>query len=261
LRRRTLAELRTGQLRVVANCGVLTEGFDDPGVDCILLARPTQSRPLYIQIIGRATRLHPGKDDALIIDFVGASSRHELVTLGKLFGLTPDSLQDQTVLEAIAAEEEARERRRVAARDRERQRIEGIIGRPVDLFHRKPLHWAQRGDVYVLAIPGGSLALHPVADGYRAVRLEGGRVVEQLAAPLPLHYAQGVAEDWARSHDAHRLAAPDAPWRSQPASDKQIALLNKMGIVVPPGLTRGAASDLITTAFASKTLGRRRRTA
>jgi superfamily II DNA or RNA helicase len=260
-RRHMLAELRAGRLRAMANCGVLTEGFDDPGIDCILLARPTHSRPLYVQIIGRATRLHPAKADALIIDFVGASSRRELVTLGSLFGLGRKSLDQRSILETIAAEEEERERRRVAARDSERCRIEGIIGRPVDLFHRKPLHWAQRGDVHALSIPGGSLALQPTGDAYVPVRLEGGRVVEQLAPPLPLHYAQGAAEDWARAHEVHTLATPDAPWRSQPASDKQIALLHKLGVVVPPGLTRGGASDLITTAFASKTLGRRRRTA
>jgi hypothetical protein len=209
--------------------------------------------------VGRATRLHPGKDDALLVDFVGASSRHELVTLGTLFGLQASSLQEHTVLEAIAAEEEARQRRRTAADQQERRRIEGIIGRPVDLFHRKPLHWAEQAGVYALSIPGGSPALQPIGDGYRAVRLECGRVVEHLAPPLPLHYAQGVAEDWARAHQVHTLAAPDAPCRAAPASEKQIALLTTLGIAVPPGLTRGGASDLITGAFASKTLGRRRR--
>jgi hypothetical protein len=249
----------------VANCGVLTEGFDEPSVDCILLARPTHSRPLYIQIVGRATRLHPGKEDALIVDFVGASSRHELVTLDTLFGLPARSLREQSVLEAIAAQERAQEQRRAAAErgsanEQERRHIEDIIGRPVDLFHRTPLHWAQRGDVYALAIPGGYLALEPNGDGYRAVRLEGGRVVEQLAPPLPLPYAQGVAEDWARTHDAHRLAAPNAAWRGKPATQRQITRLNSLGIAPPVGMTRGQASDLITTAFAARTVRRGRAT-
>jgi hypothetical protein len=113
--------------------------------------------------------------------------------------------------------------------------------------------------MYALAIPAGSLALHPAGDGYIAVRLEGGQVVEQLAPPLPLHYAQGVAEEWTRTHDADRLAAPDAAWRGRPVSDKQIALLGKLGIALAPGLTRGRASDLITAASASQTLQRRRR--
>ena len=79
-------------------------------------------------------------------------------------------------------------------------------------------------------------------------------MLEQLAPPLPLHYGQGVAEDWARAHDAHRLAAPNAAWRGQSATRKQITLLGRLGIPLSPGLTRGQASDLITTAFAARTV-------
>jgi len=57
---------------VVANCAVLTEGFDEPSVDCVIVARPTRSKTLYVQMIGRGTRLYPGKDDCLILDLVGA---------------------------------------------------------------------------------------------------------------------------------------------------------------------------------------------
>jgi ATP-dependent helicase IRC3 len=87
IRRRTLAELKAGRIRVLANCMVLTEGFDGPSVDCILMARPTQSRPLYQQIIGRGLRLHPGKDDCLVLDFVGVTTSHDLVTTASLFGV------------------------------------------------------------------------------------------------------------------------------------------------------------------------------
>ena len=57
--------LHTGATRVVANCAVLTEGFDEPSVDCIIVARPTQSAPLYQQMLGRGTRTYPGKTDCL----------------------------------------------------------------------------------------------------------------------------------------------------------------------------------------------------
>jgi hypothetical protein len=66
--------------------GVLTEGFDDPEVSCVALARPTQSQGLYAQCVGRGMRTHPGKSDCLILDFVDASSA-PLVTLPTLFGL------------------------------------------------------------------------------------------------------------------------------------------------------------------------------
>jgi superfamily II DNA or RNA helicase len=262
-RRSILAQLRDGHLRVVANCALLVEGYDEPSANAMLVGRPTKSRTLYVQIAGRGARPYPGKDDCLILDFVAATSRHDLVTLGDLFGLPPRLLAGRTVLEAHA-EQEREEQERLAAQESQRQ--QRLAAREVDLVRRRlaqpqprrPLHWAEQAGVFALAIPGGSLALQPVGDGYRAVRLERGQVVEQLAPALPLHYAQGVAEDWARSHQAHGLATPDAAWRGQPPSEKQIALLTKLGIVVPPGLSRGQASDLLTAAFALKTLSRRR---
>jgi len=71
-RRGILNRLNSGATRVVANCAVLTEGFDEPSVDCVIVARPTRSKTLYVQMIGRGTRLYPGKDDCLILDLVGA---------------------------------------------------------------------------------------------------------------------------------------------------------------------------------------------
>src|SRR5207245_6000940 len=56
LRRATLQRFASGQTPVVVNCGVLTEGFDNPAVEVIIMARPTKSRSLYCQMIGRSTR-------------------------------------------------------------------------------------------------------------------------------------------------------------------------------------------------------------
>jgi ATP-dependent helicase IRC3 len=74
-RRAILQRLHTGATRVVANCAVLTEGFDEPSIDCIIVARPTQSLPLYQQMLGRGTRTYPGKTDCLLLDVVGVSTR------------------------------------------------------------------------------------------------------------------------------------------------------------------------------------------
>lgn len=65
-RDRILTELAAGDLDVVTNCNVLTEGFDAPALRCLLMARPTKSSALYTQMIGRGTRLHPGKTECLI---------------------------------------------------------------------------------------------------------------------------------------------------------------------------------------------------
>jgi ATP-dependent helicase IRC3 len=104
-RAQTLADFRRGDLAAITNIGVLTEGFDDPGVSCIAMARPTRSEGLYAQCIGRGTRLAEGKKDCLVLDFVDLSDL-ELVTLPRLHGMPTDlDLQGQR---ADEAEEEFR---------------------------------------------------------------------------------------------------------------------------------------------------------
>lgn len=88
-RQRALADFREGRTAALTNVAVLTEGFDDPGVSCVAMARPTRSEGLYAQCIGRGTRLHAGKKDCLILDFVDLSTL-SLCTLPSLFGMPRD---------------------------------------------------------------------------------------------------------------------------------------------------------------------------
>lgn len=88
-RARVLEDFRRGRIQALTNVGVLTEGFDDPGVACIAMARPTRSDGLYAQCVGRGTRLSPGKKDCLILDFVDLSAL-DLCTLPSLFGAPRD---------------------------------------------------------------------------------------------------------------------------------------------------------------------------
>src|SRR6185369_3442637 len=85
-RARALDDFRNGRIQVLTNVAVLTENFDDPGVSCIAMARPTRSEGLYAQWVGRGTRLHPGKKDCLILDFVDLSEL-DICTLPSLFGV------------------------------------------------------------------------------------------------------------------------------------------------------------------------------
>jgi DNA repair protein RadD len=75
-RDRTLGEYEAGRINVLVNVGVLQEGWDSPKTDCIILCRPTMSPALYVQQIGRALRIHPGKEDMLILDLSGNITRH-----------------------------------------------------------------------------------------------------------------------------------------------------------------------------------------
>jgi superfamily II DNA or RNA helicase len=89
VRAQALSDFRGGRTHVLANVAVLSEGFDDPGVSCIAMARPTRSEGLYAQCVGRGTRLYPGKKDCLILDFVDVSAL-SLCSLPSLFGLPRD---------------------------------------------------------------------------------------------------------------------------------------------------------------------------
>jgi superfamily II DNA or RNA helicase len=75
-RKRILARFADGRVDIICNCAVLTEGWDRPEASCLILARPTRSLGLYLQMTGRILRTAPGKPDALILDHSGAVFIH-----------------------------------------------------------------------------------------------------------------------------------------------------------------------------------------
>ena len=77
-RRATIAALGTRSLDVITNCGLISEGVDVPAIGAAILLRPTASLALYLQMVGRALRLAPGKQRAVLLDFAGNTSRHGL---------------------------------------------------------------------------------------------------------------------------------------------------------------------------------------
>lgn len=89
-----LDAFKRGAFPVLVNCGVFTEGTDIPNIDCVVLARPTKSRNLLIQMIGRGMRLHDGKTNCHVIDMV-SSLETGIVTTPTLFGLDPGALADK----------------------------------------------------------------------------------------------------------------------------------------------------------------------
>ncbi|KAF3942364.1 hypothetical protein ABW19_dt0210197 [Dactylella cylindrospora] len=94
-RRKLLDDFKEGKYPILVNCGVFTEGTDIPNIDCVLLARPTRSKNLLVQMIGRGMRLHHSKEDCHVVDVVGAVERG-VVTTPTLFGLPPDEVLDKT---------------------------------------------------------------------------------------------------------------------------------------------------------------------
>jgi len=104
-RKLILADYKAGNIQFLCNVGIATEGFDAPGIECVAIARPTMSRALYAQMVGRGTRPLPNivdglgladrrrdsilsslKPNCMIIDFVGNSGKHKLVSAADVLG-------------------------------------------------------------------------------------------------------------------------------------------------------------------------------
>lgn len=247
-RRQTLERFRQGKIKVLANCGVLTEGYDEPSIDCIIIARPTRSRVLYTQCIGRGTRIYPGKQDCLILDVVGATGEHKLVTATELFDLggKPAGL---SVREAERWVGEQAARRQPGDGGVDLAPDGTVVITPAALFGDRDLHWTQtRQGMWALSIGGGViLRLQPDGQGtWDVAQVPARGETLLLHRGLPLDYAMGVAEDVARSCGALSLLKPDAPWRGEPASSKQLGALRRWKIACPENITKGQASDLLS---------------
>jgi superfamily II DNA or RNA helicase len=110
----------SGKIQILCNCGTHTEGFDSPGVEIVIMAKPTKSRSLYAQMVGRSTRPLPGvvdglvdstaetrrerianskKPSCLVVDFAGNSGRHKLMTTADILG---GKVSDVAIERAIA---------------------------------------------------------------------------------------------------------------------------------------------------------------
>ncbi|MDR3313464.1 MAG: DEAD/DEAH box helicase [Oscillospiraceae bacterium] len=97
-----LADFEAGKYDVLCNSMLLTEGWDCPSVDCIVVLRPTKIRSLYCQMVGRGTRLCDGKDHLLLLDFLWHTNRHALCRPAHLISETDDLADAATALIAQA---------------------------------------------------------------------------------------------------------------------------------------------------------------
>lgn len=79
-RKQAIDDFKSGKLRAITNVNALSTGFDHPAIDLLVMARPTMSVGLYLQQAGRGLRIHPEKDDCLVLDFAGVVATHGPVT-------------------------------------------------------------------------------------------------------------------------------------------------------------------------------------
>ncbi|KAH7916425.1 P-loop containing nucleoside triphosphate hydrolase protein [Hygrophoropsis aurantiaca] len=99
-----ISSFKAGEYPVLVNCAILTEGADIPNIDCVVVARPTRSRNVFAQMIGRGMRQSPvtGKVDCHVIDFVDSTNRVAgIVSVPTLFGLDPSEVIDDETIEEL----------------------------------------------------------------------------------------------------------------------------------------------------------------
>ncbi|RDW79629.1 p-loop containing nucleoside triphosphate hydrolase-25 [Coleophoma cylindrospora] len=260
-----LDSFRNGDFPVLVNCGVYTEGTDVPNIDCVLLARPTKSRNLLVQMIGRGMRLHPGKENCHIIDMV-ASLETGIVTTPTLFGLDPSEVVNevthedmQTMLKAKEAEAERVKTLSLNGETKPSKGISDVVtftdydsvfdliqdtSREKHIRSISPHAWVNVGsDKYILTNTDGSYV--------RIERLEDesdkgewmvsevvalSRVMSKAPFARPRLIARAVTFPDA-VHGADTFASEKYPWifiartsarRKRPATEGQVNFLNKL---------------------------------
>lgn len=242
-RKRILRQFESGELQCVVNCMVLTEGFDEPSTSAVILARPTQSKPLMIQCVGRGLRLFPNKSDCLVVDMVGSTKRNSLMQAAVLFGLRPDPNKETRSNLGGSLEENNDE----FWRQRFLSQIKGLGGAP-----RSKLRWMPSHDGSGWLLPAGehgTIAIMPLGDDWN-ITLLGIERTPLSSVPVSFETAQAIAEDFVRRENTVALARASR-WRETGITEAQATILAKNKIKTD-GLTKGTASDLITQMTAHK---------
>ncbi|OAG00996.1 DEAD/DEAH box helicase-like protein [Paraphaeosphaeria sporulosa] len=277
---------RRGDFPVLLNCGVFTEGTDIPNIDCVLLARPTKSRNLLVQMIGRGMRLHPGKENCHIIDMVSALSTG-VVSTPTLFGLDPAEIlekantKDMMELKERKEEESKREQAAAdtAARPLSAKPPGSITFTDYDSVHDliadtssdhvirriSQLAWVAVGEGrFVLSTNGGAyLVIDPTGNDNQTFRVKhywrlpaGTRSKSPYATPRVIAQSDSfehvvhAADTFAMEAFEFIWISKNQPWRRSPASQTQIDYLNKFrpeeDHLKSKDLTKGKAGDMIT---------------
>lgn len=267
-RRAVLAAYSAGEIDVLCNCAVLTEGYDEPRTDCIVVARMTKSRALYTQMVGRGTRRHPEKDDCLVLDVVGMSRDHSLVTVPSLFGLGDpafrERLENGTAGLSDVVDEHAAELVRVGALKaeeaelfanmRERGKIAWVASPWADGRKRYVRDLAHKRDRLAPTVVLSQARLDDPDSWKAGVRDHeslGGRR-RAFIVDVDLATAQAVGEDFIAKQypETLNMVAHDAPWRGRKPTAGQYNAAKKWRIPqhkVDACTTSGELSELIDT--------------
>jgi superfamily II DNA or RNA helicase len=264
-RQQILSDFRSGKVKVIVNVGVLTEGFDEPSLETIIIAKPTRSTLLYTQIVGRGTRLYNGKQHCTIIDISDTTKGKKPVGLPTLLGLPPDfDLQGKSFTEVAEEYEELQaycpgEAVRVLNPEDIKlayKRINLFMPPPPNEFitQYSKFIWAEIAEnEYRLSINNTeSMKIYLDTLGRWTVKLITRSEFTVLTEKL-LGHVETIREAFARTDkwimnnrsNSVNLIDSSAVWRADAPTDKQKRLLKTMGVPVTSDMTKGTASMII----------------
>lgn len=262
-RRNIFARFKSSQTKVLVNVGVLTEGFDEPSVETIILARPTRSTLLYTQIVGRGTRLYEGKQHCAVLDISDTTKGKKPVGLPSLLGLPPDfDLNGQDLIEVANSYKKLQdycpgEAVRVLNPDDIQiayQRINLFMPPPPNPFVQEYSRfvWAEVGenDFYLGINNDNSLRIYIDPLGRWSVdfryRKDNIFQTQLLAHPETMREAFVRCDKWVTNNFDTTLIDSSATWRTDSPTDSQIRVLKRIGIPITSDMTKGTASQIIS---------------
>lgn len=142
-RAQVLAAFERGETNVLCNAMLVVEGYDCPSVDCVVVLRPTKSRGLYCQMVGRGTRLSPGKTELLLLDFLWMTERHQLCRPAHLMAKSDEVAQamtrrmEEAAGDPMQTEMDLMDLEETAQSDVVAQREEALAKALAEMRHRK----------------------------------------------------------------------------------------------------------------------------
>jgi superfamily II DNA or RNA helicase len=230
-REAALERFRRGEIDVLCNVGLFTEGTDLPSIACVILGRPTSSTSLYQQMVGRGLRLHPGKRDCIILDVTGVTGRHKLATLVSLAGADgPEDIPDDLLLyeddeaEAPLDELDLSAGDDAASEGEAPEYVDGdTVHMMVDLFGQSHSSWLRTdGGVWFLASAQGFVYLHPTsAERYNlAYYAHGSGKSGTIRDDMTIEYAMTAGDEYVTGIPMWQMDR-DAAWRKERARGRR----------------------------------------
>ena len=262
-REKIFQNFSSGSTKVIVNVGVLTEGFDEPSIEAIILAKPTRSALLYTQIVGRGTRLYEGKEHCIIIDISDTTKGKKPIGLPTLLGLPPDfDLQGQSLTDVAEKFEQLEnycpgEAVRVLTPediDLAYKRIDLFMPPPPNVVVQEysKLVWAEIAeDEFHLGLNNNeSMRIKCDTLGRWNVTLHDNhqKTTRLLGVTEEMREAFVRSDRWVQSNRSAAMALLDSSsaWRSDAPTDAQKKVLRRIGVPITADMTKGMASQIIS---------------